>query len=316
MNYVYEVYKEKSFTKAAENLHVSQPALSAMIRKTEQKVGTPLFDRSTNPIQLTEPGKQYIKTAEKIMDLENDFSYYVDNLRELRTGNLSIGGSFLFSSFVIPPLIEKFYQKYPLLNLNLFEGHSPLLEQKLYRGELDIVIDNTIPDDAVYEKLPIFQEQLLLAVPHDYSCNIRAARYKMTADEVKKGIYKDAHFPSVPLRFFKDETFLAVRSHNDSRERADIICQNAGFKPHYHLQLNQLLTTYHLVAQGIGVAFISDTVVRYFANDDSISYYKIDDENSFRNVYLYYKKNKYLTHCMAEFIHLTESIYYEEKMNL
>ena len=63
MNYVYEVYKERSFSKAAENLYISQPALSAMIKKVENKVGMPLFDRSTNPIQLTDCGKRYIKNG-------------------------------------------------------------------------------------------------------------------------------------------------------------------------------------------------------------------------------------------------------------
>ena len=63
MNYVYEVYKEQSFSKAAENLYISQPALSSMIKKIETKIGMPLFDRSTSPIQLTECGKKYIKTA-------------------------------------------------------------------------------------------------------------------------------------------------------------------------------------------------------------------------------------------------------------
>jgi len=84
MNYVYEVYKEQSFSKAAENLYISQPALSSMIKKIETKIGMPLFDRSTSPIQLTECGKKYIKTAEKIMDLENEFAYYVGNLQELQ----------------------------------------------------------------------------------------------------------------------------------------------------------------------------------------------------------------------------------------
>ena len=57
MDYVYEVYCEKSFSKAAEKLFVSQPALSASIKKTEKKIGLPLFDRSTSPIQLTPAGK-------------------------------------------------------------------------------------------------------------------------------------------------------------------------------------------------------------------------------------------------------------------
>ena len=111
-----------------------------MIKKIETKIGMPLFDRSTSPIQLTECGKKYIKTAEKIMDLENEFAYYVGNLQELKTGRLSVGGTYLFSSFIFPPIIDKFRRAYPHVKLNLFEGHTPLLEQKLFAGELDITI--------------------------------------------------------------------------------------------------------------------------------------------------------------------------------
>ena len=113
MNYVYEVYKEQSFSKAAENLYISQPALSSMIKKIETKIGMPLFDRSTSPIQLTECGKKYIKTAEKIMDLENEFAYYVGNLQELKTGRLSVGGTYLFSSFIF---------QLSILNSQLLQG--------------------------------------------------------------------------------------------------------------------------------------------------------------------------------------------------
>ncbi len=61
--YVYEVYKERSFTKAAQNLYISQPSLSARIKKIEEIIGEPLFDRSTTPLQLTEVGKVYIEAA-------------------------------------------------------------------------------------------------------------------------------------------------------------------------------------------------------------------------------------------------------------
>ena len=64
--YVYEVYKERSFTKAAQNLYISQPSLSARIKKIEEIIGEPLFDRSTTPLQLTEVGKVYIEAAEAV----------------------------------------------------------------------------------------------------------------------------------------------------------------------------------------------------------------------------------------------------------
>ena len=119
MRYVYEVYKAGSFSKAAKNLYISQPAFSAMVKKVEAKVGMPLFDRSTSPIQLTDCGKKYMKTAEKIMDLEEEFAYYVGNLNELKTGHLAVGGSYLFSAFILPDIIQKFQKQFPHVKVSL-----------------------------------------------------------------------------------------------------------------------------------------------------------------------------------------------------
>ena len=67
--YVYEVYKEKSFTKAAQNLYISQPSLSARIKKIEEYIGEPLFDRSTTPLQLTEVGKFILMQQKRLRKL-------------------------------------------------------------------------------------------------------------------------------------------------------------------------------------------------------------------------------------------------------
>ena len=73
MEYIYEVYKEKSFSKAAAALFISQPSLSANVKRVENRIGYPIFDRSTKPLQLTEVGKHYIQAVEKVMDIENFF---------------------------------------------------------------------------------------------------------------------------------------------------------------------------------------------------------------------------------------------------
>ena len=69
MHYIYAVYKEGSFSKAAKSLFISQPSLSATVKRIEEKIGYPVFDRSTKPLQLTEPGVQYIRTVEKLMSV-------------------------------------------------------------------------------------------------------------------------------------------------------------------------------------------------------------------------------------------------------
>ena len=74
--YIYAVYEEKSFSKAAQKLYITQPALSTAVKKVETRLGRPIFDRSTSPVRLTECGEKYIHYAEHLMDMENEFENY------------------------------------------------------------------------------------------------------------------------------------------------------------------------------------------------------------------------------------------------
>lgn len=304
MNYVMEVYKEQSFSKAAQNLYISQPALSAAIKKIEKKIGAPLFDRSTSPIRLTECGKEYIRTTEKILDLEDEFAYHVGRLHELKAGHLALGGTYFFASFIFPSFIEQFRHKYPHVNLNFYEGSTPELEQKLFNGELDIVIDNYALDPQIYQRKKCFQENLLLAVPASFASNQRAASYQLSFNDVENNLHRNSRFPGVPLKKFKEDPFVVLRAHNDTRERFDAICQRAEFQPDYILKLDQVMTTYHLTQFGMGISVVSDTLIKHLHVDPSVIYYKIDAPEAQRDVYLYYKKHAYLTRAMQEFIRI------------
>ena len=85
-DYIYEVYKEKSFSNAAKNLFISQPALSASVKKVERQLGITIFDRSTSPIVLTDAGKVYIDSIEKIMHIEDEKFGEQEIVEELRCG--------------------------------------------------------------------------------------------------------------------------------------------------------------------------------------------------------------------------------------
>ena len=123
--YVCEVYRERSFSKAAQNLYISQPSLSARIKKVEEQIGVPLFDRSTSPLQLTEAGRIYIRAAEEISEIEQRVENAINNLNTLQTGRLSIGASNLFAAYVLPPLISRFKQRYPKIDVQIVEGNTP-----------------------------------------------------------------------------------------------------------------------------------------------------------------------------------------------
>lgn len=102
MRYVYEVYLERSFSRAARKLYISQPSLSAAVKKEENEAGFAIFDRSTSPLQLTELGQKYIRTVEALMHIEAEFQNDIENINGLRSGSLCIGGTNLFASFILP----------------------------------------------------------------------------------------------------------------------------------------------------------------------------------------------------------------------
>ncbi len=88
MKYVYEVYKEKVFfSKAAASFFISQPSLSANVKRIENRIGSPIFDRSTKPLQLTEVGEHYIQAIEKIMDIENNLKKFYSRFRRFKNRN-------------------------------------------------------------------------------------------------------------------------------------------------------------------------------------------------------------------------------------
>lgn len=302
--YVYEVYKERSFTKAAQNLYISQPSLSARIKKIEEIIGEPLFDRSTTPLQLTEVGKVYIEAAEEITQIEQRVENYINDLAGLKTGNLAVGASTLFAAYVVPSLITQFNQKFPDVHIQLIEGNTAELEEMLGSNALDFVIDNYHYDSILYNKELYFEENILLAVPKHFAVNEELGMYQLSYKNIKNKNYLNQKYPAVPLGRFADLPFIMLTQGNDTRTRGDRLCRNVGFKPNIVLEFNQQSTAYMASSTQLGATFISDILVSQLPTFENLVYYKLDGEEAKRKVFFYYKTHKYKTRVMEEFIRM------------
>lgn len=302
--YVYEVYKERSFTKAAQNLYISQPSLSARIKKIEEMIGEPLFDRSTTPLQLTEVGKVYIEAAEEITQIEQRVENYINDLAGLKTGNLAVGASTLFAAYVVPSLITQFNQKFPDVHIQLIEGNTAELEEMLGSNALDFVIDNYHYDSILYNKELYCEENILLAVPKHFSVNEELGMYQLSYKNIKNKNYLSRKYPAVPLERFADLPFIMLTQGNDTRTRGDRLCRNVGFKPNIVLEFNQQSTAYMASSTQLGATFISDILVSQLPTFENLVYYKLDGEEAKRKVFFYYKTHKYKTRVMEEFIRM------------
>lgn len=304
MEYVYEVYKEKSFSKAAEKMFISQPSLSATVKRVEEKVGYPIFDRSTKPLGLTELGKEYILAAEQILAIQSDFDNLVNNWGSLKTGKLVLGGSNLFSSWFFPKLMSEFAHIYPQIELILIEDNSTVLAKMLQDGELDILLDYGIQDDKLFQKKLYKKEHLLLAVPVDFEINKKLRDYQISQQDIIDLKFLDASVPSVPLENFAKEPFALMKPNNDTRKRAMKICRSFGFTPRIVLELDQQTTSYNVASSGLGISFLGNTLVSMVPNNPHVVYYKLPLDISERGLFFNWKSGRYMTRAMEEFLKL------------
>ena len=302
MQYIYEVYKERSFSKAAANLYISQPSLSAAVKKVEEKIGAPIFDRSVSPIQLTECGEHYIRSVEEIMEIQHRFENYLNDLNELKTGQIAIGGSNLFASYILPPMIARFTQKYPLVKIHLVEADTPQLMDQLFRGSLDLVIDNCQFPEAVYHPHFLAEETLLLAVPRSFPSNQRNQACQLTLEDIRQNRHLETDFPCISLQDFAGDPFIFLRSGNDTRSRAEKICQIEGVTPNVILKLDQQVTAFNICRYGMGVTFVGDTLLKHIPDARECCFYKLDNPQTRRSIFFYYKQTRFVTRAMEEFI--------------
>lgn len=302
-DYILTVYREKSFSKAAQKLYISQPSLSAVVKRVEEKLSAPIFNRTT-PITLTDVGKKYIQHALEIEDRELDIEKYVADLSNLLTGKITVGGSSLFSAFVLPGMISAFTKNHPKIEFEIFEDNTKNLVKKLDAGTVDIVIDNAEINDKNINSVLYKLENLLLAVPQKFKINEELKDYRFTAADIKSGKHHTDN-PTVDIKRFSDLPFILLNPENDTGKRADTIFKKYNINPEVIFYLEQQVTAYNMSCSGLGISFVSDTLINHTPSEPSLYYYCLPNEIASRDIYFYTKSNRYLSHACQKFIEFT-----------
>ncbi|MBR2376753.1 MAG: LysR family transcriptional regulator [Clostridia bacterium] len=307
-DYVYEVYKERSFSIAAKNLYVSQPALSASVKKIEQELGITIFDRSTSPISLTEEGKVYIEALEKMKNILSETRVKLSDMNELKTGIIKVSGENFVSSFILPKIIMEFSKKYPGIKVEIIESNSPDLRQLLLNETADLLIAHDF-DKNLYSCESILEESLLLAVPENFKENKRLEEYLLTREDIINGKHLSEDCPKIRLGEFKDVPFVLLKKGNDTRRRADLILDEEGISlSNVKIYLDQLITSYNMECFGLGAGIVNDVLVKSSSQKGCV-YYKLSGRSAYRTMSIGYKKNRYVSKVMKAFIETAKEVY-------
>ncbi len=306
--YVYAVYKEQSFTRAARKLFISQPSLSAAIKNIETEVGAPLFERYGGKIKLTEIGAEYILAAEQIMSAENDFKRKINDIYTLETGRLTVGGTNYLSSYVLPRIITGFSSLHPNIEVNLVEANSQSLGTMMKDEQIDIVVDSFDNIGELYEGYPLAKERIFLCVPSTFAINESLRKYRITPEIIRGGKDMIESIPSIPIERFENENFILLKNGNDMYYRAMNIFHNSGITPKVLFSVDQLNISYALTESGIGLCFVTDTLIKYGGIHGNVSFYNVGEEHGSRTLYIAYKRGRYCTRAMREFIKIAREL--------
>lgn len=284
LKYIYQVYKDGSFSKAAEHLFITQPALSIAISKIESALGMALFDRHHRPLQPTDAGMIYIETIEKMQNLENDLECQINDLKDLNTGTIKIGGSHYLNAYILPKILTGFTNQYPGIEIELVEESSYVLSNMLSERKLDFTFSCNEIFMQHFKRYAVFYDFILLAIPRDHKVNQRFPDYRLTADDIICKKHLNDNCPTLPLSEFRDLDYLLLNEGNNLYDRSMEMFQDAGFIPKIKMTISQLVTAYHLASNGFAATFISDRLV--LDSSVPLTFYKIKSGHIKREFYI------------------------------
>jgi DNA-binding transcriptional LysR family regulator len=178
----YTVAKRLSFTKAAAELFVTQPAITKHIQELESQLGMALFDRRGNQISLTTAGNVLLRHAETIMGVYRQIEFDLNALKGQPGGRLRLGASSTIAQYVIPAVLARFQEHSPEVSLSLLSGNTDQIEQALLNNDIDLglVEGRTHHSDIRYT--PFVKDELVLVCRADHPL---AGRDEITLDELK-----------------------------------------------------------------------------------------------------------------------------------
>lgn len=304
MMYIYQIYKDKSFSRAAEHLYMTQPALSLAVKKVESALGAEIFDRTCHPLALTEVGRAYIETIYAVRTLEEDLEKRIEDLRNLNTGTLRLGGTHYLNNYIWAPILGEFLRKYPGIRVELTEDSSPKLALALKNNQLDIV-PNCAPDIVErFEHYPAFHDHILLAVHKDVPLPDTVERARLSAADILGKKHQSLLCQTVPLSHFQDVEFIMLNKGNNLYERCHQMFAASGMTPKVKMSIAQMVTAFRLADNGIGATFISDRLVR--STNTNLTFFRVDSPLVDRQFYFLLPNRKYTTFAVKTFLQFAE----------
>lgn len=299
LRYILKVAEMRNVTHAAEELFITQPALSHYIAKVEKELGLPLFERSTTPLSLTVAGEHYVKTARKILQLEANLKEQLADIATLKTGRITMGIPPARASYVLPFVLSRFHASYPGVELNTLEKNSTVLKQSVLSGEADFAFLPWLEEAAGLEAEVLSKEELFLV----------AAKGQLTAEHLKKpGI--------VDFERVTDMNFVLLRQNRGIRQMVEGIFRQYGTNPQVIMETSSNESAYRLAAAGLGLAIVPAMTLYTIRPEPQAEIYHLSEKGMRWPLAFVHRKGEYLNVLKLELSDLLQELFEQQPLGL
>jgi len=281
--YFLETARLKSFTRAAESLYLTQPAISKAIRQLEEELSATLFDRIGKRIELTDAGRVVMEQAQAITQSFSSLSAKLGDLAELKSGQIRIGLPPMVGSSFFPKVIGAFHNRYPDVTLQVFEDGAKKVESDVADGLLDIGVVVLPHSFDVFDSFQFAEERLNLIVPASHALSGAS---------------------SAKLEDLAQENFVFFREDFTLHDRIINECLQAGFQPRIVYESSQWDLISEMVAAGLGVALLPETICRQ-ASGKAVSIVPLEEPAIWWRLGVIWRKDRYQSYAAREWISFT-----------
>ena len=283
------VAAEKSFTKAAETLFISQPSLSKQIKILENRLGIILLNRENNKLSLTESGKVFLHYSERILALCEESCRALNDVKNGDRGNLTVGASQTIGTYLMPRVLALFAQHYPQINIKVQVDSTRIIAKKVLNHEIDIaVVGGDVPEE-LKKNLEIenfVEDELILIIPKSHPFALKK----------QKKINKDDLYH---LNFITLNSTSTIRKFIDN-----ILMQNNIETKQFNIvmQLNSIEGIKTAVSLGLGAAFVSSSAIEKEIELKTVEIINIENIRITRTLSIIKNKDIYRSKAL-EFFH-------------
>jgi len=241
LGYLVALADEKHFGRAAERAHVSQPTLSAQLKKLEDYLGVQLIERNPNRVTLTEAGEQIVSRARRILEASDEVVTLARAHRDPLAGKLRLALLPTIGPYLLPRVAREIRKALPRLELRLYEYQTVSMLEKLHDGTIDVGVLALPVDLDGLESRPLYDEPFTVALPEHHRLTKKT---------------------SLRVEDLKDEPLLLLEDGHCLRDQALEVCSSVGMQEKQDFRATSLETLRQMVATGAGVTLLPELASR------------------------------------------------------